>query len=285
MPISDLTGTTWIFSNTLTSFLGAARYNVEGTCSFKDSNGVTWSATSTSQYNKVAFTPEYTDQMYFFKGASGTAGTFPSISKSSLSWAWHWYGQAPGESVASHHYAAESMQFEITGGTDATNSTFINWIQANAKQVLPPLSVDLSTLSGWSNVSSGSHTLKVKAKATGYQDSALSEGASFTKAGSGYTGYVQPVNYRQFYIKINGTATESNYDYAFEYTGSNHSPEFTVLPGDYFTVYADGEECWLETQWGDSINVTGSPTTQTGAKVVTVTPTADNFVAAINTNW
>ena len=100
-----------------------------------------------------------------------------------------------------------------------------------------------------------------------------------------YTGYVQPVNYRHFYIKINGTATDSNYDYAFTYGGSGHSPEFTVLPGDYFTVYADGEECWLEMQWGESFNVTGSPATQTGATVVTVTPTADNFIAAINTNW
>lgn len=46
------------------------------------------------------------------------------------------------------------------------------------------ISVDLTTLSGWSDVSDGTHTLKVKAKATGYRDSALSTGVSFEKAAS-----------------------------------------------------------------------------------------------------
>ena len=48
------------------------------------------------------------------------------------------------------------------------------------------VSVDMSTLSGWSNVSSGSHTLTIKAKASGYRDSEASTGVSFTKASSGY---------------------------------------------------------------------------------------------------
>ena len=46
------------------------------------------------------------------------------------------------------------------------------------------LSVDLSTLTGWSDVTSGSHTLTIKAKATGYRDSEASTGVSFTKGGS-----------------------------------------------------------------------------------------------------
>ena len=60
-------------------------------------------------------------------------------------------------------------------GTPAINTTYYLWVE-------PQLSVDLTTLSGWSDVSAGSHTLKVKAKATGYRDSALSAGVQFTKA-------------------------------------------------------------------------------------------------------
>lgn len=49
------------------------------------------------------------------------------------------------------------------------------------------LSVDLTTLSGWSNLSSGSHTIKIVAKGTGYRDSDKSAGVEVTKPSSGYT--------------------------------------------------------------------------------------------------
>nr|DAD77504.1 MAG TPA: hypothetical protein [Podoviridae sp. ctaNW81] len=49
------------------------------------------------------------------------------------------------------------------------------------------LSVDLTTLSGWANLSSGSHTIKIVAKGTGYRDSEKSAGVEVTKASSGYT--------------------------------------------------------------------------------------------------
>ena len=45
------------------------------------------------------------------------------------------------------------------------------------------ISVDLSTLSGWGNISSGQHTLTIVAKATGYRDSPPSTGVTFTKSG------------------------------------------------------------------------------------------------------
>lgn len=44
-------------------------------------------------------------------------------------------------------------------------------------------SVDMSTLSGWANVTAGTHTLTIKAKASGYADSVASSGVSFTKGG------------------------------------------------------------------------------------------------------
>ena len=47
--------------------------------------------------------------------------------------------------------------------------------------------IDLSTLSGWANLSSGSHQITVKAKANGYADSAASNAVSVAKVASGYT--------------------------------------------------------------------------------------------------
>lgn len=49
------------------------------------------------------------------------------------------------------------------------------------------LSVDLTTLSGWSNLAPGNHTIKIVAKGTGYRDSEKSAGVEVTKASSGYT--------------------------------------------------------------------------------------------------
>jgi len=45
------------------------------------------------------------------------------------------------------------------------------------------VSKDLSTFANWSNLSIGQHTLKIKAKATGYVDSDLSIGVTFVKYG------------------------------------------------------------------------------------------------------
>lgn len=59
---------------------------------------------------------------------------------------------------------------------DPVNTT-INFSAASANRI----SVDMSTLSGWANLSSGSHTLTVKAKADGYEASDASTGVAFTK--------------------------------------------------------------------------------------------------------
>lgn len=49
------------------------------------------------------------------------------------------------------------------------------------------ISIDMSTLSGWVNLASGSHTLTIKARADGYTTSDASTGVTFTKAVAGYT--------------------------------------------------------------------------------------------------
>ena len=48
-------------------------------------------------------------------------------------------------------------------------------------------SVDLTTLSGWSNLAPGNHTIKIVAKGTGYTDSEKSAGVEVTKPAAAYT--------------------------------------------------------------------------------------------------
>lgn len=47
--------------------------------------------------------------------------------------------------------------------------------------------IDLTTLPGWANLSSGNHTIKIKAKGTGYRESELSAGVVVSKAPSTVT--------------------------------------------------------------------------------------------------
>lgn len=63
-------------------------------------------------------------------------------------------------------------------------------------------SIDLATLPGWANLSSGNHTIKIKAKGTGYRDSELSVGVTVSKAASTVTleaGTYQFIESPQFY--------------------------------------------------------------------------------------
>ena len=108
---------------------------------------------------------------------------------------------------------------QITGGTDATNAALIAWLESNGTLTAPQpqLTVDLSTLAGWSNVSAGNHTLKVKAEATGYRDSALSVGRTLIKAYPINTSITNGRSTGDTYIFPNDTATiqiipETDYD-------------------------------------------------------------------------
>lgn len=65
---------------------------------------------------------------------------------------------------------------EVVKGTDTV---------VNGRQYTVPTnySLNLATLTGWTNVAAGSHTLTIKAKASGYQDSTASTGVTFEKVG------------------------------------------------------------------------------------------------------
>lgn len=113
----------------------------------------------------------------------------------------------------------------ISGGTDATNAGLIAGLEANATQQIPPtVTIDLSTLSGWSSVTTGQHSLQIKAKAQGYRDSALSSPVTFTRAPQGNTLTINWVarNYEAYgsasaYLTLNRIPADNNdYDYVLE---------------------------------------------------------------------
>lgn len=78
--------------------------------------------------------------------------------------------------------------FTHTGHT-STSAT----INITSKSNVSKVSIDLTTLTGWDNVSSGEHQISVMAKASGYLDSAKSTAISFTKA-SATTGETWVLN-------------------------------------------------------------------------------------------
>ena len=74
-------------------------------------------------------------------------------------------------------------------------------------------SVDLTTLSGWANLSSGNHTIKIKAKGTGYRESELSTGVTVSKAAQPVTlsaGTYKFVDSPTFTSSFNETVPPTN---------------------------------------------------------------------------
>ena len=86
---------------------------------------------------------------------------------------------------SSNFFATDNTKLRtIIVETDQTVADdFYTWFTANTA-LQPKLSIDLTTLPGWANLSTGNHTIKIKAKGTGYTDSELSAGVVVSKAAS-----------------------------------------------------------------------------------------------------
>lgn len=86
---------------------------------------------------------------------------------------------------SSNFFATDTTKLRtIIVETDQTVADdFYTWFTANTA-LQPKLSIDLTTLPGWANLSTGNHTIKIKAKGTGYTDSELSAGVVVSKAAS-----------------------------------------------------------------------------------------------------
>lgn len=96
---------------------------------------------------------------------------------------------APGrilDTVVSSEYNSQveigENQFQGWFTTGANFTITITTKAAATKQT-----IDVSTLAGWANLSTGNHQITVKTKASGYVDSAASNAVTVSKAASGYT--------------------------------------------------------------------------------------------------
>lgn len=145
----------------------------------------------------------------------------------------------------------DSSYRTITFDAPVTDTTLLTWLQANGTKQSNKLSVDLTTLSGWANLSSGNHTIKIKAKGTGYRESELSAGIVVSKAAETVTleagtykfidnptllPYPQSEDYSNFNFTSNNVAYE-----VLGYTGSGMTYWTDKNDLDTLTtVYANG---------------------------------------------
>lgn len=83
----------------------------------------------------------------------------------------------------------------ITSNKTSTGFTFYSsaedttWytVTLTTKAIVQKQTIDVSTLSGWANLSTGNHQITIKTKASGYADSAASNAVTVAKAASGYS--------------------------------------------------------------------------------------------------
>lgn len=131
----------------------------------------------------------------------------------------------------------ESYRTITLDTTQNVSETFYN----NAFFFMQPLSakvsIDLTTLSGWGNVTSGNHVIQVVAKADGYRDSEKSTAVTFTK-GSWFTQVpVTLTNPFSSYISMNASNAPfgriSNMDktkiYSIQLTEDYYKNDITYL--------------------------------------------------------
>jgi len=159
MAISDLTGTVWELNSQVSTLSSA--YNWDITCQIS----YTWDGDDYSRpFERINAT---TSGRYRITFVPSDQGDWLGYNLSETQW------QNETEETL-----IENIVVSISGGTDATNATLIAWLEANATQVLPEPTVvyDLDNL----NLSAGTYTITVKAKATGYADSINSNSISYT---------------------------------------------------------------------------------------------------------
>lgn len=164
MAITDLTNTKWVFNETGCSGYGTddttKRFNIDFICDNQTLTTINAPYIygggryrfSTIQLGSYVYL-RTTDYIYTQMSLTDGEG---------------WY------SIDTQVYTkmSEPPTITITGGTDVTNPDLIAWLEQNAtlQQIIQTTTFDLSTL----QLSTGTHVVQVKARASGYRDSDFS---------------------------------------------------------------------------------------------------------------
>lgn len=90
-------------------------------------------------------------------------------------------GYALDKAVYNNGIAIGTINGNIITIPEPESNASYTWT-LTSKQATSKVSIDLTTLTGWDNVTPGEHQISVVAKATGYRDSAKSAAVTFTKA-------------------------------------------------------------------------------------------------------
>lgn len=142
----------------------------------------------------------------------------------------------------------------ITLLSDVTVSQDLyDWWTANTTSQTAKLSVDLTALPGWTNLVAGNHTIKIKAKGTGYKDSELSAGVTVSKAASTVT--LEAGTYK---FIDSPTLPTSALNEAFDFaSGGLAWDRFIYASVNHRILYSDGGDdtavyynnAWANTGW------------------------------------
>ena len=89
--------------------------------------------------------------------------------------------------VAINAYALLTFSGNVITFNEGTSAGAGYGFTITTKPAATKQTIDVSTLTGWANLSTGNHQITVKTKASGYADSAASNAVTVNKAASGYT--------------------------------------------------------------------------------------------------
>lgn len=178
-----------------------------------------------------------------------------------------------------------SNSFKWTFGDNANITITLTSKVATVKK-----SIDLTTLPGWANLSSGNHTTKIKAKGTGYKESELSAGVVVNKAPSTVTLEAGTYKWKDN-MSVSDTFPINDYKEVFSFE-SNGITDFAkirfYISGDYYSMYYEpdgsfaeawygwGNNWWYNTYDGDSSAAPG---------LQTITLSTDQQVSAEFYKW
>ena len=129
--------------------------------------------------------------------------------------------------VKFRHYSQQAQL--ATPQNVAASGTTVSWgavenatsyeilVSGSSFGTVSTTSEDLSTLSRWASLTDGTYNITIVAKADGYRDSEPSAAVSVTKT-SGFTLQLNVYHLgRQAFVKKDGTATPTDYDYYYRY--------------------------------------------------------------------
>lgn len=205
MAVTDLTGTTWVLNDTIT---------------FSSSLGLSNITSFNFTSNNASFYGFYFD----FNSDGDNSLGYRTNQEYAFNEIYDYRGN-----IVSGKEAYKTIA--ITGGTDATNSALISWFETNAVQqsTTPRKSIDLTTLPGWSSLSSGSHSITIVAKADGYRDSAPSAAVTVEKAPQEYTDCITFTGESSDFTLAIGSAGAKEWDGTVEYSTDHNT--WTVWDG------------------------------------------------------